>query len=106
MKWINTEILTQPMNYLIVWVIATIWLLAFHTVMTGWQSMSSARAPVGGAGPGTLAAPLAGDPTAVFQPASAASMAPGAINNQWFGTDPTWTDGFEARYPEDGWTSP
>lgn len=38
----NTRLLSEPLNWLIVGVIATIWLLAFHVIMQGFSAMKSA----------------------------------------------------------------
>ena len=40
-KFINEPLLSHPMNWVIVWLVATIWLLAFHVIMKGFSSMQS-----------------------------------------------------------------
>lgn len=99
--WINWPMVREPLNWVIVGVAASISLLAIHCVMAGFGAMQgNAQASIGGGGPGTIAAPLA--TTGTFsQPGS--DPATGDALNMWFGTGPTWTDSYDARYAEDGW---
>lgn len=104
-KWFNLSLMSQPMNWLIVSVIATIWLLAFHVVMQGFSAMTQSgdvQDSISG-GPGTVAASSAS--TATFS-------APGTLADGFNGQDlgsfvggatMVWTDGFESKYAEDGW---
>jgi hypothetical protein len=98
-RWLNIRLLTEPMNWAIVFVIATIWLLAFHTVMTAYQAMSGPKNQPAFGNPGQIAAPTAGT--------TGAFSAPGIDNpstSVFAGGAMTWTDGSESRYAEDGWT--
>ena len=45
-KLINRNILLEPMNWLIIGVIATLWLLAFHAVMQGFTAMQAKETPL------------------------------------------------------------
>lgn len=40
MKFINVELIKNPMNWVVIGLMATVWLFAFHAVMTGYHSMS------------------------------------------------------------------
>jgi hypothetical protein len=35
----NVQLLSHPMNWLVVWLVATVWLLFFHVIMQGFKSM-------------------------------------------------------------------
>lgn len=61
-SFINTRLIFEPMNWLVIGVIATIWLLAFHTVVKGFTAMQSTG---GGAGQAPGQTPVAG-PAAPF----------------------------------------
>lgn len=39
LDWINRGLVSEPLNWGIVFLMATIWLLAFHFVMTGFTAM-------------------------------------------------------------------
>lgn len=57
-KWFNPALAKEPLNWLIVGVIATIWLMLFHTVMQGFSAMQGAGAS--NAANGTAPAPQVG----------------------------------------------
>lgn len=95
------------MNWVIVSIIATIWLLLYHTIMTGYQAMTGAPAGSYGSGPGTIAASAAS--TGSFStagnlgvPMSAQDALYASSNFVGQGAS-SWTDGVEAKYAEDGW---
>ena len=56
-KLINWNLIGEPLNWAVVFAIATVWLLAFHTVMTAFSNMSGQDA-IGGGAPGSVAAPV------------------------------------------------
>lgn len=80
--YINTKLAGSPLNWVIVGSVATIWLLAFHVIMTGFDALSS-NGTVGSA-PGNVTSPLVGGNSA--GPVSIESV---------------WTNDFESRYSED-----
>jgi hypothetical protein len=100
-RWLNLALLKEPMNWAIVGVIASIWLLAMHVVMQGFGAMASPGPAIGGAGPGTISAPVA---TAF----SAGGMLAGGFGSDLSsfvgGGSSSWVDGAESAYAEDGWT--
>lgn len=107
-EWINWPLIKEPMNWAIIGVIASIWLIAFHFVVSGFTAMqgSVVGQSIGGGGPGTIAAPQAGG-SVVGMFAVVGNTGAGAMDStssSWFGTDNNWSDGFEAKYAEDGWT--
>jgi hypothetical protein len=57
--FLNERLLFEPLNWLIVGVIATIWLMLFHVVMQGFTAMQSGADDKGQA-PGQ--SPIAGPP--------------------------------------------
>lgn len=88
MAWINKSLISEPLNWGIVFLAASVWLLIFHTVMQGFNAMQSgASVP---AAPGVAAQAL---PAAT--PVNAMAVTPSAG---------IWTDQTVARYAEDGWT--
>lgn len=100
--WINWPLIKEPLNWAIVAVVASIWLLAFHSIMTGFRAMQSTTQGAFSTAPGMIAAPL---PSTVIRFATPGDTgAAGGFSNSWFGIDTTWTDGFESKYAEDGWT--
>lgn len=100
----NTRLLKEPMNWAIVFIVASVWLLLFHTIMQAWGAMT---APVGQAAfgaPGAIASPLP-DVTATF---SGAGLLAGSYTqtsaDRFIGSGmSSWTDGSESKYAEDGW---
>lgn len=106
-EWINWPLLKEPLNWAIVGTVATLWLLVFHLVMTAFGAMqgNSGGQSIGGGGPGSIAAPQAGGTVSrVFGTTGSTGGGDAVTASSWFGTDNTWTDGFEAKYAEDGWT--
>ena len=81
---INMALIREPMNWGVVFVAASVWLLVFHTLMQAFNAMSN--------GAGAPAAPGV---------AAQANIAPAMVP---IGTTGLWTDGMEANYAEDGWT--
>lgn len=55
--YINNRLAGSPINWAIVGVIATLWLLLFHVVMSGFGTMQGNVAVSAGAGPGQIPAP-------------------------------------------------
>lgn len=102
-KYFNTALAKEPLNWAIVFVIATIWLLAFHAVMQGFSAMQGKGGAIG-APPGTVN--IQTSSTGVFSgPGTLAT--PSAIDglSNYLGTGGgMWTDGGESKFPEDGWT--
>ena len=106
---INVPLISEPMNWAILFVIATIWLLAFHVIMQGFTAMQGGGKQTAiGAAPGQIAIPGApGNFATGSTIAGGESPDTVAINlSQWGfdGTsDGTWTDGTEAKYAWDGY---
>lgn len=102
-RLINTRLLFEPMNWAILFVFASIWLLAGHVLMQGWSAMASGAQPAIGAAPGQVA--TGGGQTSVFSgPGILSSLAPANLDQfQGAGSSP-WTDGGEARWGEDGYS--
>lgn len=104
--WVNWPLVKEPMNWAIIGVMATLALLGVHFVVQGFTAMQGQGDSIGGGAPGTIAAPLAPSTIAFATPGNTGGGGSGPFasgNFQWFGTDPTWSDGFEAKYAEDGW---
>jgi hypothetical protein len=98
----NFALAKEPMNWAIVFIIATVWLLAFHSVMVGFGAM---QAPTQGAfgGPGQVAAPIP-DVTQGFSQPGLLGGTQAAAMSSFFGSGASpWTDGAESKYAEDGW---
>lgn len=101
-RYVNVPILKEPLNWAIIWVIASIWLMAFHVIMQAWTAMISPGTATIGAGPGQIAAPI---PDVTTQFAVPANYGYGDALSVWTGGATTvWTDGSESKYAEDGWT--
>lgn len=108
-SFFNIALAKAPMNWGIVWAIATLWLLLFHVLMQAWGSFAAAPQGAFGA-PGQIAAPVP-DVTSLFsQPGSLASTGGGAAALSSFVGgglaygDGTWADAGVSRFAEDGWT--
>lgn len=100
--WVNTRLLGEPLNWAIVFVIATIWLLAFHVVMTAFSAMQTTKTTPFNAAPGQVAAQTPSS-AAFSMPgvlAGGATQVPGLFDG---GATAMWSDGSESRYGEDGW---
>jgi len=115
-KFINWTLIESPMNWAVIFAVATIWLLFFHVVMQGFTAMQGGQTSFGAGAPGQVLAPSASN-TGVFSgPGSLGDSMGGALTRGnttdgffWGGGlavgDGTWTDGGEARYPQDGWSA-
>lgn len=107
-SWFNFALAKEPMNWAIAFVIASVWLLLFHVVMTAWNAMIAPTTQPAFVAPGMVAAPTA----AVGDFATAGSqggMYPTDTSSNFWGGgmglgDGVWTDGFESKWSEDGWT--
>lgn len=102
-SFFNWNLAKEPLNWAIVMVIASVWLLAFHVVVQGWLGLGQAR-PTIGAGPGQIA--MLPDPTSAFTAATNLNSAndlsmflPGGAT----GASP-WGDSAVSRFAEDGWS--
>lgn len=92
------------MNWAILFVMASIWLILVHVIMGAWGNMTGGAGPAIGAAPGQIASPVAGTTSDFSQPGVlAGSSAPPMSSFVGNGLS-SWTDGTEARYPEDGFT--
>lgn len=100
---LNTELLSEPMSWFVVFLNATVALLLFHVVMGGFAGMQS-KGDLYNAGPGQIAAPVA---TNFSAPGSLARDGGSALSSWWGGGlargDGLWTNDFEAKFAEDGW---
>jgi hypothetical protein len=107
----NVRLMSEPLNWAILFVVATVWLLAFHVVMQGFTAMQGGdkQASVAG-GPGQIAVTSAG-----VEFATGSTIAGGldasqvAINLSAWGfdgvSDGTWTDSTEGKYAWDDYTN-
>lgn len=99
-SWFNTDLAKQPLNWAIVWTFATLWLLAFHVIMQGYTAMTQGASPVAFNAPGQIA--TIPNVTADFsQPGNSGTnlspFLPTGLSN--------FTDGYESKYAEDGWST-
>jgi hypothetical protein len=100
---INFALVKEPMNWAIVFVIASIWLLAFHVVMVGFGAMKSPSQGAFG-GPGQVAAPIPDVTQGFSQPGLLGGTAAAPMSGFFGAGASSWTDGSESKYAEDGWT--
>jgi hypothetical protein len=99
----NVRLIKEPMNWAIVFVIASIWLLLFHVIMTAWQAMVSPPAQQAVGGPGQVSA--SSSSSGAFSTPGTLSASPPQIPGLFVGgASSSWTDGTESKYAEDGWT--
>lgn len=104
-RWLNVSLIKEPLNWAIVWVMASVALLLFHTVMQAFGAMRSTSSFGGGPAPGTVAIQT---PDSIYaQPGTLAGSRGSSLSSFWAGGlnrgDGVWTDGAEAKYAEDGW---
>lgn len=102
-SFFNWTLAKQPLNWAIVWVFASLWLLLFHVVMVAWQSMMAPDAVIQAA-PGQVA--MLPDVTQAFSiPGFSDNNSDLALFQAGGGTgmSPWGADGVMARYAEDGW---
>jgi hypothetical protein len=88
-RFINMALIKEPMNWGIVFLIASVWLILFHVVMQGFAAMSAGPGVPAPSGQGQARGPDVIMPASLLIPS---------------GTSGVWTDGVEANYTEDGWT--
>jgi hypothetical protein len=102
-RWINIGLIKEPLNWAIVFVFASFALLFFHVVMTAFNAMQGGGQQQAFAGPGQVNIPNA---TANFASPGVlgGSSAPNGLQQFYGRPPPSWADGVEARYAEDGWT--
>lgn len=102
--YFNTGLARHPLNWMIVFTVATIWLLLFHVLMTAWQAMVGA-APSSAAPDAIASATPVPNVAATFSQTSVLADVgvPGGLGTIAGGGVQIWTDGLEGRYAEDGW---
>ena len=98
MEFFNPKLAREPLYWAIVWVFASIALLAFHVVMQGFGAM---QAPTISAPPGMVASPA---PDGIGGTTNYGNS-DGTLNYFNGGAPNWWTAPFEAKYPEDGFTA-
>jgi hypothetical protein len=99
-KLINWNLIGEPLNWAVVFLIATVWLFAFHTIMVGFSNMSGQDDAIGGSGPGTVAAPVPA--TDLFQSmVGGLGSVPAPL--QTFPQGNNLSDAFDGRYAEDNY---
>lgn len=105
LRFINLPLIKEPLNWAIVAIIATIWLLAFHCIMRGFTAMQGKSAvPSIGANPGQIAAPQApafasGQTSDLGTSDLGTFLGGGGVGlSPWGGDD-------QARWAEDGWAA-
>jgi hypothetical protein len=100
--WVNTRLLSEPLNWAIVFIVATIWLMAFHVVMTAFSAMQTTKTTAFATAPGQVTAQSPSG--AMFSTpgllAGGATQVPGLFEG---GGPAVWTDSSENRISEDGW---
>jgi hypothetical protein len=109
-RFFNWGLAKEPLNWAIVFVIATIWLLCFHVIMQGFQALQGGKKPqkaIGG-NPGQIASiqsNSAFDPANTLTSSVSSDLMASYISAWGFDgvSDGVWTDGFEAKYASDGW---
>lgn len=95
--YVNRALIGEPLNWAVVFVMATIALLGFHVVMQGFGAMQGDQPAIGtGGAPGTIASP--DTPTPGFFGYVNADV-PGPL--QTFPQGSNLTDSYDARYAED-----
>lgn len=103
-SFFNWTLAKSPMNWAIVWVIASLWLLLFHIVVLAWHSINGTQAAIE-AGPGQIA--MLPDATQAFTVTAANSTTNDL--SAFLPGGPTglssWGDSAVSRYAEDGWTA-
>ena len=116
-KFINWTLVSEPMNWAVVFAVASIWLIFFHVVMKGFGAMQGQPA-FGSPAPGMIAAPTASNTGIFSQLGKMAFGESGGAHVRgnttdgygfWGGGvqvgDGTWIDDIEAKYAEDGWVA-
>lgn len=93
---INWTLLKEPLNWAVIFVMATVWLLAFHTIMQAFASMSGQDTIAGGP-PGSVAAPV----PSVGGFTTQGGTVPEPL--QTFPQGSNWTETYEAKYAEDNY---
>jgi hypothetical protein len=84
-RFINMALLREPINWGLVFIVASIWLLLFHVIMQGFHAMRNGPGVPMAAGVGQARSP------AVTSPAASLLGGAGSV----------WTDSYEAKYAED-----
>jgi hypothetical protein len=111
MEWVlgffNRRLIGEPLNWAIVFVIASVWLLAFHVVMQGFTAMQGDKkqASIGGApgqvAPGNAVGFLTGSTIATAESPEAVGM---NLSSWGLTGGAGWSDQTEAKYAWDGIT--
>ena len=105
--YFNIALAKSPMNWAIVFVVATIWLFFFHIIMQAFDAMKQGPQTAFSAAPGQVSSPTA---AANFTAGSSmadsltvnalqASLSSWGFDGQSSGQ---WVDDYEARYAMDG----
>jgi hypothetical protein len=101
----NGALAKEPLNWGVIFVLATFWLLAFHVIMQGFSAMQDN----GGKAQGTFAPGLVGSQGAnvgVFETSGSMLIGagdPGGALSAWGPQGGGfWTDDAESRFAEDG----
>lgn len=103
-RFFNVALAKEPMNWAIVWTVASLWLLAFHVVMQAWGAMAAPATQGAFGGPGQVAPQAVPDVTTQFSVGGTLPMDPGSSLSPFVGNGGGyWTDGYETKYAEDGW---
>jgi hypothetical protein len=103
-RFINRPLISEPLNWAVIFVVATLWLLAFHTIMKGFTQMQGNAGSFANTA-GLVAAPIASNPGAFSVPSGLAAPAYNMVSLSQWGPQGAhyWTDDTEAKYAEDGW---
>lgn len=98
-KFFNAALAKQPMNWAVIWIFASLWLLLFHVVVQGWLGMLNGKRATISAAPGQVA--VQADATNVFSQSGTASIDLATFLPT--GSLSQWADDGVSRYPEDGY---
>lgn len=101
-KLFNRTLLSEPLNWTIVFVFASIWLLLFHVIMQAFGAMQSTSQASVGAAPGQTVSPVAS--TSQFSVQGLLAGGVPSVPSVFEGSSATvWTDSYESKFAEDGW---
>ena len=104
-RFINRPLISEPLNWAVIFVVATLWLLAFHTIMRGFSQMQGNAGSFANTA-GLVAAPNASAPGVFSSLGTLGGRSGGSMASlsQWGPQGAhDWTDGSEAKWAEDGW---
>lgn len=96
--YINKALISEPLNWAVIFVMATVALLGFHVLMQGFTAMQGQPTIGTGGSPGTIASPST--PTPGFFGYANTDL-PGPL--QTFPQGSNLTDSYDAQWAEDNY---